>query len=57
MIKQVARQAVGIFQSAQSHMRLVTCYFIEYSEDWSTNRSYVRAEAIEICRKKLGRAA
>jgi putative transposase len=50
-------RVVGIFPSAESYLRLVTSYLIEYSEDWSTNRSYIRAEAIETCRRKLGRAA
>jgi transposase-like protein len=50
-------RVVGIFPSAESYLRLVTSYLIEYAEDWSTSRSYIRAEAIERCRRKLGRVA
>ena len=32
---------VGVFPSMDSYIRLVTSYLIEYSEDWSTSRSYV----------------
>ena len=32
---------VGIFPSMDSYIRLVTSYLIEYSEDWSTSRSYI----------------
>ena len=57
--KEVRRRSrvVGIFPSSEAYLRLVTSYLIEYSEDWSTSRSYIRDEAIETCRKKLERAA
>jgi transposase-like protein len=57
--KEVRRRSrvVGIFPSAEAYLRLVTSYLIEYAEDWSTSRSYIRAEAIERCRKKLEQAA
>jgi len=32
---------VGIFPNMDSYIRLVTSYLIEYSEDWSTSRSYI----------------
>jgi hypothetical protein len=44
---------VGIFSSLDSYVRLVSCYLIEYEEDWSTSRSYIRAETIELCRARL----
>jgi len=30
-----------------SYIRLVTSYLIEYSEDWSTSRSYVDSKLLE----------
>jgi putative transposase len=50
-------RVVGIFPSSEAYVRLVTSYLIEYSEEWSTSRSYIRADAIEMCRKKLERVA
>lgn len=50
-------RVVGIFPSEESYVRLVSCYLIEYAEDWATARSYVRAESIERCRAKLKPAA
>ena len=57
--KEIRRRSrvVGIFPSPESYLRLVASYLIEYSEDWSTARSYIRAETIELCRSKLKRAA
>jgi putative transposase len=50
-------RVVGIFPSAESYVRLVVSYLIEYSEDWSTGRSYIRAETINAVRSKLKRVA
>ena len=50
-------RVVGIFPSGESYVRLVTSYLIEYSEDWATSKSYIRAETIELCRAKLERVA
>ena len=50
-------RVVGIFPSEEAYVRLVTSYLIEYSEDWSTSRSYICAETIELCRGKLRRVA
>ena len=50
-------RVVGIFPSEEAYVRLVTSYLIEYSEDWATSRSYIRAETIELCRSKLKRVA
>jgi putative transposase len=38
---------VGVFPSMDSYIRLVTSYLIEYSEDWSTSRSYVDSKLLE----------
>jgi hypothetical protein len=48
---------VGIFPSVDSYVRLLTSYLIEYSEDWSTSRSYIKPEKIELCESKLKEAA
>ena len=37
---------VGIFPNADSYIRLVTAYLIEYSEDWSADRLYLNAIAL-----------
>ena len=50
-------RVVGIFPSAESYVRLVASYLIEYSEEWSTGRSYIRAETINALRSKLKRVA
>jgi putative transposase len=57
--KEIRRRSrvVGIFPSEESYVRLVTSYLIEYSEEWSTGRSYIRSELIESCRAKLKRVA
>jgi putative transposase len=57
--KEIRRRSrvVGIFPSEESYVRLVTSYLIEYSEEWSTGRSYIGSELIESCRAKLKRVA
>lgn len=35
------------FPSMASYLRLITCYLIEYTEDWSTSRSYISPRKIE----------
>lgn len=39
-------RVVGIFPSRDSYIRLVTCYILEYTEDWITGKSYFSAESI-----------
>lgn len=39
---------VGIFPSMDSYIRLVTTYLIEYGEDWSTGRCYIKPEIIQL---------
>lgn len=39
--------AVGIFPSMASYLRLVTCYMIEYSEEWSAGRCYISTETMQ----------
>lgn len=42
---------VGIFPSMDSYVRLVTTYLIEYSEEWSTGRCYIRSEIIQLIKE------
>jgi putative transposase len=37
-------RVVGVFPSVESYVRLTICYLIEYSEDWGTERSYIRED-------------
>jgi hypothetical protein len=38
-------------------VRLVTTYLIEYSEEWSTGRSYIKAEHIQLTKEDRQNAA
>jgi putative transposase len=57
--KEVRRRSrvVGVFPSEGSYVRLLTCFLLEYSEDWMTERSYIKKEVIEATRSKLVEAA
>lgn len=48
---------VGIFPSMDSYIRLVTTYLIEYGEDWSTGRCYIKPEIIELTKADRLKAA
>jgi putative transposase len=50
-------RVAGIFPSDESYVRLVTSSLIEYSEEWSVSRSYIKAESIDRCRARLEAAA
>ncbi len=50
-------RVVGIFPSRESYIRLVTCYLIEYTEDWITERNYISKRAIEAQKRALEKAA
>ena len=41
-------RVVGVFPSRESYVRLLTCYLIEYSEDWHAERSYIKQDGILI---------
>ena len=47
--KEIRRRTkvVGIFQTEDAYIRLVTCYLIEHSEDWSTGRCYINKDDIQ----------
>jgi hypothetical protein len=40
-------RVIGFFPTIDSWVRLETRYPIEYSEDWETNRSYIKPEKIQ----------
>ena len=50
-------RVVGIFPSTESYVRLVTAYLIEYSEEWSVGRCYIKADSISRARARLVIAA
>lgn len=50
-------RVVGIFPGMDSYLRLVSAYLIEYAEDWSTGKCYVRPLLIEEQRAALRKAA
>ena len=39
-------RVVGIFPNRESYLRLITCYLMEYSEDWVTERNYLKEEKV-----------
>jgi transposase-like protein len=39
-------RVIGVFPTVDSYVRLVTCYLVEYSEDWGTDRSYIKQEKV-----------
>ncbi len=62
--KEIRRRSrvVGIFPNMDSYVRLLTSYLIEYTEDWETDRSYIRADKISSIKQikdqpKLKKAA
>lgn len=48
---------VGVFPNMDSYIRLITTYLIEYSEEWSTGRSYVKPEFIQLTKEDILKAA
>lgn len=50
-------RVVGIFPSMDSYLRLITSYLIEYAEDWSTGKCYIKQALIEEQRMVLQQAA
>ena len=47
--KEIRRRTlvVGIFPNQESYVRLVTTYLIEYAEDWSVSRAYLREQSLQ----------
>jgi transposase-like protein len=48
-IREVRRRSrvIGVFPSVESWVRLETCYLMEYSEDWRSDRSYIKREKVQ----------
>lgn len=40
-------RVIGVFPTIESWVRLETCYLMEYSEDWRSDRSYIKREKIQ----------
>ena len=43
---------VGIFPNEASYVRLVTAYLMEYAEDWTTSRAYIKEESMSAMSPK-----
>jgi transposase-like protein len=39
-------RVIGVFPTPESHVRLITCYLIEYAEDWETERNYIQEDKV-----------
>jgi len=39
-------RVVGVFPSIESYLRLVTCYLMEYMEDWANDYAYIKADKL-----------
>jgi len=50
-------RVVGIFPSMDSYIRLVTSFLMEYSEEWSSGRSYIQPQIILNLQQKFAAAA
>ena len=50
-------RVVGIFPSIDSYIRLVSCYLIEYTEDWTTGRCYIKKEVPDEQRELILKTA
>ena len=50
-------RVVGIFPSVESYLRLVTCYLLEYTEDWASDRRYISKGSLLIQQNLLQSAA
>jgi transposase-like protein len=40
-------RVIGVFPTIDSWVRLETCYLMEYSEDWRTDRSYIKRDKVQ----------
>ena len=50
IIREIRRRSrvIGVFPNKESYVRLITCYLIEYPEDWVNERSYIKRENIIV---------
>jgi putative transposase len=40
-------RVIGVFPPVESWVRLETCYLMEYSEDWGSDRSDIKREKVQ----------
>ena len=40
-------RVVGVFPNPQSCVRLITCFLMEYTEDWMTEKSYISRDKLQ----------
>jgi len=41
-------RVVGVFPSQDAYIRLLTCYLMEYTEEWEVERSYIQPSKLEL---------
>ena len=41
-------RVVGVFPSRDAYIRLLTCYLMEYTEEWEVERSYIQPQKLEL---------
>lgn len=41
-------RVVGVFPGQESYIRLLTCYLMEYTEEWEVERSYIQPQKLEL---------
>ena len=48
-VREVRRRSrvIGVFPTIDSWVRLETCYLMEYSEDWRSDRSYIKRDKVQ----------
>jgi len=48
IVRDIRRRSrvIGVVSTVDSYVRLVTCYLVEYLEDWGSDRSYIKQEKI-----------
>lgn len=48
IVREIRRRSrvIGVFPTVDSYVQLVTCYLVEYSEKWGSDRSYIKQEKI-----------
>ncbi|MHA1386718.1 MAG: hypothetical protein ACTSR3_23430, partial [Candidatus Helarchaeota archaeon] len=45
----VRKIRLGFFPNQESYVCLISSYLIEYSEDWISERSYIKQKSIDRC--------
>lgn len=45
-------RVVGVFPSRESYLRLLTCYLMEYTEEWEVERSYIKPDKLKLVMQK-----